>query len=43
MIWATASTHAILIGLGLAVAVLSLMVDIIFRPRRTAGEGGIDG
>jgi hypothetical protein len=43
MIWATASAHAALIGLGLAVAIMSLTVDIIFRPRLTAGEGGIDG
>ena len=43
MTWATASAPAVLIGLGLAVAILSLMVDIIFRPRPTAGEGGIDG
>jgi hypothetical protein len=43
MIWAIASAHAVLIWLGLAVAILSLSVDFIFRPRLTAGEGGIDG
>ena len=43
MIWATASAQAVLIGLGLVVAILSLTADIIFRPRLTAGEGGIDG
>ena len=43
MIWAIASSHTVLTMLALAVAFLSLTIDIIFRPRPTAGEGGIDG
>lgn len=43
MTWATASAQAVLIGLCLAVAIVSLTVDIVFRPRLTAGEGGIHG
>jgi hypothetical protein len=43
MTWAIASTHTVFVALALAFAILSLAIDIIFRPHLTAGEGGIDG